>query len=97
MKYIHYSTKAKKDLKKYRNNPRKMEKLYEVLNMLVNEIEVPESFQPHKLKGEYRGCMECHIEGDFLLIWLDEEMTLLKCFVLVLIQNCFNENIEHNK
>ena len=19
------------------------------------------------------GCMECHIEGDFLLIWIDEE------------------------
>jgi mRNA interferase YafQ len=25
------------------------------------------------LLGEYKGCMECHIEGDFLLIWIDEE------------------------
>lgn len=29
MKTIHYSTKAKKDLKKYRNNIRLMEALYE--------------------------------------------------------------------
>ena len=25
------------------------------------------------LKGQYKGCMECHIEGDFLLIWIDED------------------------
>lgn len=24
------------------------------------------------LKGDYKGCMECHVEGDFLLIWIDE-------------------------
>ncbi|MDY9917262.1 MULTISPECIES: type II toxin-antitoxin system YafQ family toxin [Proteiniphilum] len=72
MKELRYSTKAKKDLKKYRNNPRKMEKLYQVLYMLINDIEIPETFIPHKLIGQYKGCMECHIDPDFLLIWLDE-------------------------
>ena len=24
-----------------------------------------------KLKGEYKGLMECHIENDYLLIWRD--------------------------
>jgi|GEM_PF-2381225 len=51
MKKLHYSTRAKKDLKKHRNNPRKMEKLYEVLNVLVNDIEIPKVFQPHRLTG----------------------------------------------
>lgn len=23
------------------------------------------------LKNDYAGCMECHIQGDFLLIWID--------------------------
>ncbi|MDE6265280.1 MAG: type II toxin-antitoxin system YafQ family toxin [Paramuribaculum sp.] len=23
--------------------------------------------------NDYAGCMECHIQGDFLLIWIDEE------------------------
>ena len=50
-----------------------MGKLYEVLNMLIHDIEIPESFKPHKLLGQYKGCIECHIEGDFLLIWIDEE------------------------
>ena len=38
MKGLRYSTKAKKDLKKYRNDPRKMQKLYEVLDMLVCDL-----------------------------------------------------------
>ena len=23
--------------------------------------------------GDYAGCMECHVQGDFLLVWIDEE------------------------
>jgi len=26
---------------------------------------------PHMLKGDYQGCMECHVENDFLLVWID--------------------------
>ena len=78
MKSLCYSTKAKKDLKRYRNNPAKMTKLYEVLEMLINEIELPETLSPHKLIGQYKGCMECHIESDFLLIWIDEDKELIE-------------------
>ena len=44
MKTIHYSTKAKKDLKKYRNNIRLMEALYEVLSSLIKGEAVPEKY-----------------------------------------------------
>ncbi len=73
MKKLRYTTRAKKDLKKYRNNSGKMQKLYEVINFLINDIEIPETFLPHKLIGQYKGCIECHIEGDFLLIWFDAD------------------------
>ena len=78
MRKIHYSTKSKKDLKRYRQNPRKMEALFKVLNMLAQGIEIPEFYKPHKLVGQYKGCMECHIEGDFLLIWIDENSDDIK-------------------
>lgn len=55
-----------------------MEKLHEVLNMLVNEKEIPANFHPHKLTGQYKDCMECHIEGDFLLIWFDEDNGIIE-------------------
>ena len=71
MKTLHYSTQYKKDFKRYRNDPVKLEKLLDVFRMLENEIELPDEYKAHMLKGEYKGCMECHIEGDFLLIWID--------------------------
>jgi mRNA interferase YafQ len=72
MKTIRFSRQYKKDAKKYRNQPKKMEKVVAVLRMLQNEIPIPQEYNPHILTGNYKGCMECHIENDFLLIWIDE-------------------------
>ena len=41
MKTLHYSSQYKKDFKRYRNNPRKLAKLLEVLQMLENDIPLP--------------------------------------------------------
>lgn len=73
MKELRYTRQFKKDLKRFLNQPRKLEELNNVLNMLRNEIPLPEKYREHTLTGEYSGCFECHIEGDFLLIWFDEE------------------------
>lgn len=72
MKRLRYSTQYKKDFKRYRNDPSKLRKLLDVFRMLENEIELPEKYKAHSLIGEYKDCMECHIEGDFLLIWFDK-------------------------
>ncbi len=73
MKNLKPSTQYKKDLKRIRNNPKKAAALLEVLRMLENEIPIPKFYRPNMLSHDYAGCMECHIEGDFLLIWFDEE------------------------
>lgn len=39
---------------------------------------LPEKYKPHKLVGDYAGFMECHIENDLLLIWLDPEENIIK-------------------
>lgn len=72
MKILRFSSQYKKDAKRYRNQPKKMELVANILRMLRDEIPVPKEYNPHMLKGDYKGCMECHIEGDFLLIWIDE-------------------------
>ena len=77
MKELRFSTQYKKDAKRFRNQPKKMEKVAEILRMLRDEIPIPESYRPHLLTGNYAGCMECHIEGDFLLIWIDETDNLI--------------------
>lgn len=43
MKTIRYSTKAKKDLKKYRNDLQLMKALYDVLQKLANGIALPKN------------------------------------------------------
>lgn len=73
MKKLKPTTKYKKDYKRFRNNPKKVEKLFEILKMLENEIPIPSEYDPHMLTGNYAGHMECHIEGDFLLIWFDPD------------------------
>lgn len=78
MKTLRYSTQYKKDFKRYRNNPSKLAKLLKVFRMLEKEIELPAKYRGHMLKGDYLGCMECHIESDFLLIWLDPETDVIE-------------------
>lgn len=72
MKLLRFSSQYKKDAKRFRNQPDKMAEVVKVLQMLRDEIPIPKEYNPHMLKGDYKGCMECHIEGDFLLIWIDE-------------------------
>lgn len=74
MKKIYPSTQFKKDYKRYRNNPKLIEALGKIIDMLANEQDIPQENRPHPLKGEYKGCMECHIGGDFLLIWVSDDV-----------------------
>lgn len=51
MKTIRYSTKAKKDLKKYRNDILLMKALYDVLKKLANGDILPKEYKAHALIG----------------------------------------------
>ena len=77
MKILRYSTQYKKDFKKYRNQHKKLQKLLEVFRLLENEESLPPEFKTHMLKGDLKGCMECHIESDFLLIWFDKDSDII--------------------
>ena len=78
MKELKASTQFKKDYKRYRNNLKKVSELYRILELLKNDQPIPEENNPHLLKGKYAGYMECHIESDFLLIWVDLESNIIK-------------------
>jgi mRNA interferase YafQ len=78
MKRIITTGKFKKDFKRYRNKPDRIEKLYKVLDMLKEDMDIPQEYNPHKLTGNYNGYMECHIENDLLLILIDAEKDIIK-------------------
>lgn len=77
MKKLRPTTQFKKDYKKYRHFPDKVAALKVVLEMLQNEVELPEKYYAHPLHGKYKGCIECHIESDYLLIWIDQESDII--------------------
>jgi len=78
MKNLQPTTQYRKDLKRYKNQPKKLDALKELLRVLQNEQPIPAEYKPHMLLGQYKGCMECHIQGDFLLIWFDEERDIIE-------------------
>ena len=75
---LEYSTQFKKDLKRFKNQKRKIQALYNVLNQLRESGRVDSSLKPHMLSGVYSGCIECHIQNDFLLIWVDADNQIIK-------------------
>ncbi len=50
--------------------------LDKVITMLQNDIPLEEKYRDHELKGKYQGFRECHIQPDWLLIYLKENYVL---------------------
>lgn len=75
---LKYTNQFKKDLKHYQNQPKKIDALARVLSALKITGSVPVEYSPHMLKGNYSGFMECHVESDFLLIWIDEDSNQIR-------------------
>jgi mRNA interferase YafQ len=73
MKKVYPSGQFKKDFKRYVNQEQKVAKLRTLVTLLEHELPIPYEYRVHKLSGKYKGCLECHIEGDFLLIWINED------------------------
>lgn len=52
-----------------RSRHRDIEKLDAVLRILIRKQELPARHYDHALHGEWDGCRDCHIEGDWVLIY----------------------------
>ena len=78
MKEVKTTKQFRKDLKRIQNNPKKIANLKKVILLLIQTGTLPEEYNLHSLIGNYKGCLECHVENDFLLIWIDEEEEVIK-------------------
>lgn len=74
MKEVVLASRFKKDLKRYRHHHETIEKTFGLLSMLARGESIPEEYRPHKLIGNYAGFMECHVESDTLLVWIDGDV-----------------------
>ncbi|MGN8541629.1 type II toxin-antitoxin system YafQ family toxin [Helicobacter pylori] len=78
---IELKKKFTKDLKKHILNQKIELEIFDlVVENLRNQIPLDEKFKDHALVGEHKGCRECHIKPDVLLVYRvkDNVLTLVR-------------------
>lgn len=68
-----YLNKFDQEIEKSKKRGKNIEKLKRILKLLIEEVPLPEKNRNHKLKGNYTGYWECHIEPDWLLVYKKTE------------------------
>jgi mRNA interferase YafQ len=58
-----------KDLDLMKKRRKNIDKILDVMSMIIWEEPLPAKYREHNLSGDYSGYTECHIEGDLLLIY----------------------------
>lgn len=72
------STQFKRDLKLARKRGLDENLLDDVIKRLVEGKPLPKKNKDHALIGDYKGCRECHVTPDWLLIYsIDNGVNLL--------------------
>ena len=66
----------KRDLQRAIRQGRDIQKVEAALEILSNPQPLPDRYQDHKLKGVWRDFRECHLESDWLLIYLVTDFEL---------------------
>ena len=73
---IERTSRFKKDYKLIQKRGYDIRLLQEVVAILAKGEPLPEKYLDHPLKGNYKGCRECHITPDWLLVYEVFESTL---------------------
>lgn len=74
---LKFSSRFKKDLKPYKHDKSFLIELEKVLDILAKGKDLPDKNLNHPLIGEFKGCFECHVKPDILLIYKIEKSELI--------------------
>jgi len=69
MLQIKLTRKMRQDVKRVSKQGKDISKLIEVFDLLASEKKMPIKYLDHPLKGKMKGCRECQIEPDWLLVY----------------------------
>jgi mRNA interferase YafQ len=67
----------KKNIKQLKKRGKDLSKLKFVIDELLQGKLLSKKYFDHNLKGEFSYCRECHIEPDWLLIYMIEERCII--------------------
>jgi len=69
-----------RDLARCKRRGKSLDKLWTVVDSLIDEEPLEARHRAHRLSGEWSRAWECHIEPDWLLIWHvnDDDLVLAR-------------------
>ena len=70
---IAYTGAFKRDYKRCSKRNYNLSLLQKAVELLEADGTLPSNYKPHKLSGDFSDCWECHIQPDWLLIWLQDD------------------------
>lgn len=74
---IKYQAAFKRDYRRIKKQGYDMTLLEKAIAILAEEKPLPAEYKDHSLIGDYKGCRECHISPDWLLVYEISEKELL--------------------
>lgn len=72
-----YTKQFSKDIKKAGKRGKNLDKLKIIAETLLSGEELDELQRDHSLTGNYAGRRECHIESDWLLIYINDGQQII--------------------
>jgi len=64
-----FTGRFKRERELMRKRGMDMHKLSEVMSMIINEQPLPPERNNHPLHGKWEGAFDCHIQGDWVLLY----------------------------
>jgi mRNA interferase YafQ len=74
---LEFTNQFKRDLRLAKRRGRSTSKLDTIVEKLLKEIPLDPKNRDHTLFGDYKDHQECHIEPDWLLIYLKSEIKII--------------------
>ena len=69
---VQRSAQFKKDYKLVKKRGKDITKLDELLGKIIAGTPLEPHHKQHRLRGDWKPALECHVEPDWLLIWESE-------------------------
>ena len=70
------SASFRRDIRRCRRRGLNVSLVWDIVNLLINDLPLPERARRHRLMGDFAGYWECHIAGNWLLVWTEDAETI---------------------
>ena len=76
MRELIYTSQFRRELRRARRRGKDLSKIGAITDKLLAGEPLDHRLRPHILVGNMAGCWECHIEPNWLLVWIEDDDTI---------------------